>query len=433
MQASAGRKPMGDAAHASARTEHPRERAREWGWSAAPVVLVLALGGALYAKNPQFFLQDDILTQYLPASRDIARAIWSGDWPLLTPYSWFGAALAGEYQHAVFSPFEVALSALVWAAPLSIAQTAAALVWVHLAILSAGASRLARTLGCGNVEATVVALIASANGWMMNWGAVNWYPALTSFAWLPWAWLALAALARRSDVRPSRVLAAALLLALIVSAGWLFTCAMMLLVTAWIALTQLHASRSLRPLLLLCAAWVLALALASPALAMLLDYGKSTERATGAFSLNRGMMVPLEGLLGIALPSYHTYWNNFFDSGIRRSVELGGALVPCACWAAALSYRGRALVREQASLLALVLICTLLATSPAIEGLRCSFRWLPLLHLTLALLGMQAWSMTAAPAWLPAAVAAASTGLVWLRALGLALDATSVTSALGAS
>src|SRR2546429_21597 len=39
--------------------------------------------------------------------------------------------------------------------------------------------------------ATFVALIAALNGWIICWGASDWFGALAAFAWLPWAWWGL--------------------------------------------------------------------------------------------------------------------------------------------------------------------------------------------------------------------------------------------------
>ncbi|HEY6882043.1 MAG TPA: hypothetical protein VI299_28635, partial [Polyangiales bacterium] len=341
----------------------------------------------------------------------------------LTPYCWFGAALAGEYQHAVFSPFELVLNTLVWMLGLSLADTAMLLVLVHLAILSAGAFRLARAYGCTPVAAVVVAVVGSLNGWMMNWGAVNWYPALTSFSWLPWLWLALLQLLRSRQLEIWRVCVAGALLGTLLSAGWVFTVAMAGLVTAWLVL----APHRLRSLLVCSAVWLIGLGLASPALAMLANYGAETVRGEQSLSINRGMIVAVEGLLGMVLPAYRTHWNGFFSEGVRRSVELAGALVPVVC----VSVGGR--VSGQRALAVLTAIVALLMMSPALEGLRFSFRWLPLFHLTVALLGMRAWSLAPRASALPALVALVATLLVWARARLLDLDPGTQSMQLGAA
>jgi hypothetical protein len=389
--------------------------------SAGAASVVVAFGLALRLRRPDIFLQDDMLMQYLPASRDVARALSHGEWPLLTPSCWFGAALAGEYQHAVFSPFELALNTLVWTLGLSLANTATVLVLVHYSILAAGAFRLARAYGCTAIAATVVAVIGSLNGWMMNWGAVNWYPALTSFSWLPWFWLSLLQLDRAPALRFWRVSVTGLLLFSILSAGWLFTVAMAALVTLWFVLAH-RPARLLRALALSASVWVIGLALASPALTMLAHYGSATVRGEQGLTINRGMIVALEGLLGMALPAYRTNWNGFFDSGLRRSVELAGGLVPCVCAALVAFHGHRKRATEERALAVLIGVVAVLMTSPAIEGLRFGFRWLPLFHLALALLGMRAWSRDlVAPRWIALTTLAVTT-LVWARALLLNLD-----------
>src|SRR5438067_4974330 len=37
----------------------------------------------------------------------------------------------------------------------------------------------------------MVALVAALNGWIICWGATDWFGALGAFAWLPWAWWGL--------------------------------------------------------------------------------------------------------------------------------------------------------------------------------------------------------------------------------------------------
>jgi hypothetical protein len=414
--------------HASEAAVQPDERGLLG--IASAVALVLGFNLLMLWQRADFFLQDDMLMQYMPASRDVARALRSGEWPLLTPYCWHGAGLAGEYQHAVFSPFELLLGSVVWSLPLSLANTAALLSLTHLSILAAGTYRLARAHGCNLLAAHVVTLITCSNGWMMNWGAVSWYPALTSFAWLPWTWLALERLAFAREIRASRVVIGALWLTLILTAGWLYTCAMAALLTVYFACKAFRSHE--RCMYVLAAAWALALALASPALAMLFDYGSATVRGEEGLSFQRGMTVALEGLLGSALPSYHTYWENFFTPSVRRSIELAGALVPLVCWGAALAARGRKLLHEQRALALLLAACTLLATSPALATMRFSFRWLPLWHLVLALIGMQAWSRERTSSRWPALAALVITTFVWLRALALDLDPSATSFRLGA-
>ena len=40
--------------------------------------------------------------------------------------------------------------------------------------------------------ALMVALVGALNGWIICWGATDWFGALGAFAWLPWAWWGMA-------------------------------------------------------------------------------------------------------------------------------------------------------------------------------------------------------------------------------------------------
>src|SRR6516225_2745977 len=67
----------------------------EWRGLAVVTLLVLASCAALIVLNGrQWFWFDDFQSFYFPASHDIGRAWSSGEVPLLSPYSWFGGALA---------------------------------------------------------------------------------------------------------------------------------------------------------------------------------------------------------------------------------------------------------------------------------------------------------------------------------------------------
>src|SRR5207248_2607471 len=109
---------------------------------------------------------------------DMARAWNHGEFPLLSPYSWICGNLAGEFQYGVFSVFINALIVCVWKLPLTFSQQAAVVSIAHLAVLSAGAFLLARGRKLSIPLSTLVALVASLNGWIICWGAGDWLGAL---------------------------------------------------------------------------------------------------------------------------------------------------------------------------------------------------------------------------------------------------------------
>jgi len=105
---------------------------------------------------------------------------------LLSPYSWVCGNLAGEFQYGTFSVFINAAVVLIWKFPLTFSQQAAALSITHLFVLAAGAFLLASGRKLSFPLSIFVALIAALNGWIICWGASDWFGALGAFAWLPW-------------------------------------------------------------------------------------------------------------------------------------------------------------------------------------------------------------------------------------------------------
>ncbi|HEY6881349.1 MAG TPA: hypothetical protein VI299_25160, partial [Polyangiales bacterium] len=295
--------------------------------SLIPVSFVVAFGVAWTRLQPEFFWQDDFQTQYLPASREIARALSAGELPILTDRAWFGAALAGEYQHGAFSLASLALNWLAWKLNLSLPGTASALVLAHLSLLSAGTFRLARGRGLDAPEATLAALIAALNGWLIGWGK-SWYPAIVSFTWVPWTWWALERALSRPR-RPLDVVLAGTFIYLVLAAGWPFTTLMVALLSVCLVVRSLYQTRTLLDVWPAAVAWVVALGFSAPSLMMFLEYGGITNRASEGLAVDRQWLVPLAGLSGLILPAANAYWRGYQAYWVTRpSVELAGGLVP---------------------------------------------------------------------------------------------------------
>lgn len=349
----------------------------------AAALLVVLIATLLYAIHPTFFVKDDFQLQYLPGSREVARAWSSGTMPLVSRFSWVCAALGAEYQFGVFSLFRTLLDLLVWALPLSLNARGAMLFIVHAAIAAAGGYRLARSYGARPGPATMVALVAGLNGWLL-WWATTWFPAIASFAWLPWYWLALRGIAGGGS-RWSWA-GAAFSLYLLVTAGWPYSVAMAVAVAAMNFLAAL-AHRRWRAALVMCGASLLGLALAAPAVLMLLEYFPYTARTVVATKFESTWFLPLGALFGLVLPSFSVLWPVFVGWWAHPAVELVGAFVPLAAVAAAF---GRRFLKERAPELLLLFVLLLLLLLPSAGPFRWSFRWLPLFHLTLAVIGAAA-------------------------------------------
>ena len=200
--------------------------------------LPIIFGLLLLAHDPLVFWNDDYEISVLPVFADMARAWNDGGFPLLSPYSWVCGNLAGEFQYGVFSIFINGLIVCIWKLPLTFPQQAAAVSIAHLAVLSAGAFLLARDRQLSTPLSILVALVASLNGWIICWGASDWFGALGAFTWLPWAWWA----AERA-VNPTRsrwrFLWPAPFVYLLITGGFPYTVLMLVLILVWLTLRSL--------------------------------------------------------------------------------------------------------------------------------------------------------------------------------------------------
>ena len=185
--------------------------------------------------NPLVFWNDDYELSVLPVFADMARSWSEGHWPILSPYSWVCGNLAGEFQYGTFSLFVNAAVVLIWKFPLTFPQQAAALSIAHLFALAIGAFLLARDRGFSVALSIFVALIASLNGWIICWGASDWFGALGAFTWLPWAWWGAE---RALDSRRTkwRFLWPAPFVYLLVTGGFPYTVLMLLLLIGWLSI-----------------------------------------------------------------------------------------------------------------------------------------------------------------------------------------------------
>ena len=290
------------------------------------VTLVLGFCLLLLADNPRFFWNDDYQVYHLPALLDMARAWQAGEAPLLSPSSWFGGALAGELQHGTFSIFVQLVVVLIWTLELTLPATAALFSMIHLAVLAAGTFALARQRGLADELATLAALVASLNGWIISWAATDWISTLTSFAWVPWAWWGLERALDRGG-GAARFLPAGLFIYLILTAGWPFSVLMAGVVTVLLSLRTGIEERRLTVLWPVLAAWAWGAALAAPALLMFVEHLGSGLRA-GHQGLQWQWVVPPTAILGLIMPYYTSEWYGWEGRHAKPAIELACGLVP---------------------------------------------------------------------------------------------------------
>src|SRR5213082_3345700 len=209
--------------------------------------------------NPLVFWNDDYELSVLPVFADVARSWSEGHWPILSPYSWVCGNLAGEFQYGTFSIVINAAVISIWKFPLTFPQQAAALSITHLFVLAAGTFLLSRDRKFSVPLSIFVALVAALNGWIICWGATDWFGALGAFAWLPWAWWALERAVASASSRCSspdcaqdaratssrwRFLWPAPFVYMVVTGGFPYIVLMLFLLIAWLAIRSLVETKS---------------------------------------------------------------------------------------------------------------------------------------------------------------------------------------------
>ena len=359
--------------------------------------------------DPLVFWNDDYELSILPVFADVARSWSEGHLPLLSPYSWVCSNLAGEFQYGTFSIFINAAVILIWKFSLNFSQQAAALSITHLFVLAAGAFLLARDRKFSVPLSIFVALVAALNGWIICWGATDWFGALGAFAWLPWAWWGLERALDRQRTR-WRFLWPAPFVYLVVTGGFPYTVLMLVLLIVWLCLRSLIQTRKLLSILPLLFGAALGFGLSAPAWLATFAYVHRSARELQTSSAHWQWLVPPAALPGFILPCWRVNWADFSTRMMpHTATELSCGLVATAALIAAFvarhairdsriasqfTFSGEAAevelprkIRWELGLLLLVLAISML---PSAGVFRWSFRWLPFFHLILALCAAEA-------------------------------------------
>jgi len=230
-----------------------------------------------------------------------------------------------------------------------------------------------------------VALIAALNGWIICWGASDWFGALGAFAWLPWAWWGLERALDRQRTR-WRFLWPAPFVYLVVTGGFPYTVLMLVVLMAWLSIKSLVETKSWMSILPMLGGAALGFGLSAPAWLAILDYVHGSARELQTSSAHWQWIVPWRALPGFILPCWTVNWADFSTHYLPHTgTELACGVVAPAALIAGFIWRPRMLARRMKWELVLLLLVLLLAMIPTAGVFRWSFRWLPLFHLVLAL------------------------------------------------
>src|SRR4051794_28387506 len=256
----------------------------------------------------------------------------------------------------------------------------------------------------------LVALIAALNGWIICWGATDWFGALGAFAWLPWAWWAME---RALDSQRSkwRFLWPAPFVYLVLTGGFPYTVLMLALVAAWLGLKSLGQTRNLGSLVPLLFGVLLGVGMAAPAWLALFNSVHGSARVAQDAAEHFQWRVPVAALPGFIFPNWTVLWSDFSSRLMPHTAnELTCGFVPPLALIAGLIGLRRALVRRIGWDLGLLVIALILCLLPTAGVFRWSFRWLPLVHVVLALCAAESLQLLSesrlrfARSWIPAVV-----------------------------
>lgn len=358
-------------------------------------LIVVAFCLALLWHDALVFWNDDYELSILPVFADVARSWSEGHFPLLSPYSWVCNNLPGEFQYGTFSIFVNAAVFLIWKFPLTFPQQAAAMSITHLFALAAGAFLLARDRKLSTSLSIFVALIAALNGWIICWGATDWFGALGAFTWLPWAWWGLE---RALDPQRTRwrFLWPAPFVYLLVTGGFPYTVLMLVLLIAWIMIKTTwerrdqsrgpEATPTLFSLLPMLFGAALGFGLSAPAWLAIFDYVQGSARSLHSAGGHLQWIVPWRALPAFVLPCWTVNWADFSTRYLpHTATELACGLAAPAALVAGFLWQPRLLIRRMKWEFVLLAVLLLLCMVPSAGLFRWSFRWLPFFHLVLAL------------------------------------------------
>jgi hypothetical protein len=190
---------------------------------------------------------------------------------------------------------------------------------------------------------------------------------------------------------------------------------MMALIAGWLAVRSLGQTRKFSSIFPLLGGIILGVGLSAPAWLALLDYVQGSARTVQDSAEHFQWRVPFAALPGFIFPNWTVEWTDFSSRLMpHTATELASGLVPPVALIAGLIFLRRTLFRRIGWELGLLVVTIILCMLPTAGLFRWSFRWLPLVHVVLALCAAESLRLFAesglrfAGSWMPAVVAFAT-------------------------
>jgi hypothetical protein len=351
---------------------------------AYPLMLCLMLGMLwfMYLFVPASRIRDDNQLASFPILHDMGEQLSRGEYPIMGQYSWHCAGIAGEYGAAVFHPPILVLSKFVYLFPEQLERLGFAWMCYCYTVMLTGFYGLLRSYGKSPLIAAYAGCALGSSGYF--WGLTSaWYVILQSFVWVPWYHLCLrqACLAETPRQRWKYICLSGFMLYFLITAGWIFTDFMALILHFVIVIETSRHAQQLWPIRASILAGLSGVTLSAPAWLMLMEYSSwSTRVAHKPTTLDWSFAVNWQEWIQFLVPLFQNK-SSSLPVGI---FAIGTFPVLIVIWASLA--RRKLLDRVTRLYLILAVVALILCMMPAISPFRWNFRWLPLLCYCIAFL-----------------------------------------------
>lgn len=345
-------------------------------------LLLVAIAACGRILAPWLFFIDDFQAYFLPGLLTVGRMLRRGELPLLTPTTWAGGNIVGEYQYAIFNPFVLVLS-VVSSCFHSLDAAALSIVLPTVAVVGFAVHHAARSYDIDTSGARTAAVMVGLGNFLLVWCASSWIAACYSFPWVVLFWSFLHRYVHREGAWYPWVLC----LAGVLTSGWPFA----VLAAATVGLLYLLGAAGKRAAILGGAA--VGVLLGAIAILPLVGYLRHGLRAS---QYQPDMWrVTWDTLVTSFVPLDVSFWQGFDEVFVHADRPIAYLnvfllfLVPAALVA---RLRGPRPAPDRRDLERTLVVFLLLVGLPPPSFFRWPFRYLPFLHVFLSLACLRWWT-----------------------------------------